>query len=484
VPRSNFKLPRGAVWRTLRFRLAAWNAAVVIITALVTLIGLRQGVRWALVHELDQVLIDDVHEIALAIRSTAADEATVLKEGLTRMAEGHERRGWYVELLGDDEAPVWSSPDAPTETAALTSNRDLSPASLGGYRIVRQRVSPAVEGINFIQVGATLDHIREDMARIDRWVLLAAGAVLLAAPLCGYWLASRAARTIGDIITTASKLRPIRLGERLTIRGSGDELDLLAQTINGLLDRIAAYVDTKRDFLANAAHELRTPLAAIRSSVEVALNGSRSPEEYEDLMVDVIDECSALETLVNQLLLLSETEADLTTARMEPVDLSKLASKSVDMFTGVADARGIDLRIGRVESAMIQGNAAHLRQVLNNLIDNAVKYTPAGGRVVVDVTVDDAENQLELRVSDTGQGLTPAEQKLIFERFYRAESSRRRSPGVGGTGLGLSICQSVVHNHGGEIVCRSDPGEGTTFVVRFPLAHDATITQTIAGPAS
>ncbi|MBA3483503.1 MAG: HAMP domain-containing protein [Pirellulales bacterium] len=92
--------------------------------------------------------------------------------------------------------------------------------------------------------------------------LLAAGAVLLAAPLCGYWLASRAARTIGDIITTASKLRPIRLGERLTIRGSGDELDLLAQTINGLLDRIAAYVDTKRDFLANAAHELRTPLAA------------------------------------------------------------------------------------------------------------------------------------------------------------------------------------------------------------------------------
>ncbi len=172
MPRSNFKLPRGAVWRTLRFRLAAWNAAVVIITALVTLIGLRQGVRWALVHELDQVLIDDVHEIALAIRSTAAGDATVLKEGLTRMAEGHERRGWYVELLGEDEAPVWFSPDAPTETPARTSSCDLSPASLGGYRIVRQRVSPAVEDIQFIQVGATLDHIREDMARIDRGVPL------------------------------------------------------------------------------------------------------------------------------------------------------------------------------------------------------------------------------------------------------------------------------------------------------------------------
>jgi signal transduction histidine kinase len=483
VPRSNFKLPRGAVWRTLRFRLAAWNAAVVIITALVTLIGLRQGVRWALVHELDQVLIDDVHEIALAIRSTAAGEAPVLKEGLTRMAEGHERRGWYVTLLADDTTPIWSSPDAPSETPELTTSRDLSPVSFAGYRIVRQRVSPEIEGVEFILVGATLDHIREDMARIDRWVLLAAGAVLLTAPLCGYWLASRAARTIGDIITTASKLRPIRLGERLTIRGSGDELDLLAQTINGLLDRIAAYVDTKRDFLANAAHELRTPLAAIRSSVEVALNGSRSPEEYEDLMVDVIDECSALEMLVNQLLLLSETEADLPTARMEPVDLSKLASKSVDMFTGVADARGVKLRAGSLAPATVLGNPAHLRQVLNNLIDNAVKYTPSGGRVVVDIAVDNEQGQVELRVSDTGPGISPVEQQHIFERFYRAESSRYRSSGVGGTGLGLSICQSVVHNHGGEISFVSELGQGTTFTVMLPLAAKAPAVQTVATSA-
>ncbi|MBA3483504.1 MAG: HAMP domain-containing histidine kinase [Pirellulales bacterium] len=201
-------------------------------------------------------------------------------------------------------------------------------------------------------------------------------------------------------------------------------------------------------------------------------------------MVDVIDECSALETLVNQLLLLSEAEAHLPAARMEPVDLSRLASKSVDMFTGVADARGITLRTGRLEPASIMGNAAHLRQVLNNLIDNAVKYTPAGGRVVVDLTVEEAESQAVLRVSDTGQGLTPAEQKLIFERFYRAESSRYRSPGVGCTGLGLSICQSVVQNHGGEIVCRSEAGEGTTFVVTFPLANDAAIAPVTAAPAS
>ncbi|NLG55069.1 MAG: HAMP domain-containing histidine kinase, partial [Rhodococcus sp.] len=402
---------RGAVWRTLRFRLAAWNAAVVIVTALVTLIGLRQGVRWALVHELDQVLVDDVHEIELAIRSVTTAGRPALREGLTRMAEGHERRGWYVALFGEDGESIWFSPDAPARAPTLPLERNQSPISFDGFRVVRQPLSPPVDGVGMIQVGATLEHIRADMARIDQWVLLAAGAVLLTAPLCGYWLASRAARTIGDIITTAATLRPIRLGEHLAIRGSGDELDMLALTINGLLDRIAVYVDSKRDFLANAAHELRTPLAAIRSSVEVALNGERSPEEYEDLMVDVIEECGALEALVNQLLLLAETEADLPTARMEPVDLSVLASKSVDMFTGVADARGIELITGRLEPAIILGNAAHLRQVLNNLIDNAVKYTHQGGRVTTDVTVDAAQQQVELRVNDTGQGLTPTEQQ-------------------------------------------------------------------------
>src|SRR5690606_3103371 len=123
---------------------------------------------------------------------------------------------------------------------------------------------------------------------------------------------SRAARTLGDIIHTASRLRPNHLSERLPIRGTGDELDQLAFTVNGLLDRIAAYLEQKRDFLADAAHELRTPLAAIRSSVEVALNSDRTREEYEDLLVDLIAESSSLETLVNQLLLISESEAELT----------------------------------------------------------------------------------------------------------------------------------------------------------------------------
>ncbi|BBO35813.1 sulfatase-like hydrolase/transferase [Lacipirellula parvula] len=463
---------QGPTWRTLRFRLAVWNAIVVIITALVTLIGLRQGVRWALVHELDQVLIDDAHEIVLSINSVHHGNLESLKTDLERMAQSHEHRGWYVKLVDDRGDQLWATQDARPRLPRPNIDEDATPVTFEGYRIVQMRAPHAIDGVAGIRVGATLDRINEDMARIDRWVLLAAAAVLLAAPIGGYWLASRAVHTLGEIITTAARLRPNHLEERLIIRGSGDELDQLAETINSLLDRIAAYLNVKRDFLANAAHELRTPLAAIRSSVEVALNGARSPEEYEDLMVDVIEECGALEALVNQLLLLSETEAELPVAQFQRVDLNDLTFKAVDMFSGVAEARGVKLRVGRVDYALVEGNRNHLRQVLNNLLDNAVKYTPAGGEVTVEAIVDGTS--VRLSIADTGTGISNEEQQHIFQRFFRAESARTRSPGVGGTGLGLSICQSVVHNHGGEIAFNSVIDRGTTFTVTLPLADSAT----------
>lgn len=470
MPLTKREQPSASIWRTLRFRLAVWNAGAVILTALVTLVGLRQGVSWALIHELDQVLLDDARDVRAMIEATPADQEKQLQLNLNRMASSHEHQGWYVKLLNGDGAERWATEHARPKLPRPNITKDRTPTTFEGYRIVQSEVDAKFPDVKLIRVGATLSQINEDMARIDRWVLLAAGAVLLTAPLCGYWLASRAAETIGQIITTASRLRPSHLDERLSIRGTGDELDLLAETINSLLDRIAAYINVKRDFLANAAHELRTPLAAIRSSVEVALNAERSSAEYEDLMVDVIEECGALETLVNQLLLLSETEAELPAAKFERVDLHDLVMKGVDMFSGVAEARGVKLRAGRVDAAAVTGHRVHLRQVLNNLLDNAVKYTPSGGEVTVEVIVD--EPFVRLKVIDTGAGMTAEEQQHIFQRFFRAESARTRSPGVGGTGLGLSICQSVVHNHGGEILCKSFIDRGTTFTVTLPLAEE------------
>lgn len=462
-----------SLWRTLRFRLAVWNAAVVVITALVTLTVLRQGVRWALIHELDQELIDDARG-TLGITSTPGADAQLLKEELNRWARGHERHGWYVKLLGARGEVIWQSDEAQSENPTRATADELAPFSLGNHRVVQIPSEGSVASVRAIRVGATLDRIAEDVGRIDRAVLMAAGAVMIIAPLCGYFLAARAARTVGDITETAKRLRPSHLDERLPIRGTGDELDQLANTINSLLDRIAAYFDTKRDFLANAAHELRSPLAAIRSSVEVALSGgNRSAEEYEELSIDVINECAALETLVNQLLLLSEVEADLPEIKFEPVDLRTLVEKSVDMFTGVADSRNVLLRVGRLDRGLVHGNGAHLRQVVNNLLDNAIKYTPPGGEVTVNLLTDGVSQQAHISVKDTGQGIAPEDQRQIFDRFYRTAAARSRGASVGGAGLGLSICRSVVQNHGGQITCSSERNLGATFEVTLPLTLTA-----------
>lgn len=458
--------------RTLRFRLAAWNAAIIILTAIVTLVGLRQGVRHALLRELDQVLGDDLREVISTVYDAPQGELQSIGEYLLRMAESHERHGWYVKLFDSTGRPVWASPEAQPDEPQLAITAGRSPESFEGYRVLDDALDQPFAGVHYVRVGATLQFIHDDLARIDRLVVLAAGAVLITAPPCGYWLAARATRPVGEIIRLANRLRPSHLDERLTVRGTGDELDQLAQTINKLLDRIATYLDTKRDFLANAAHELRTPLAAIRSSVEVAMDANCSTADYEELLVDVIDECASLETLVNQLLLLVETEAELPATKFEAVALDELTEKAIDMFTGVAEVRGIGLTTGPLESVHVLGNRDHLRQLINNLIDNAVKYTPPNGDISISLKNDADIPEARLEVVNSGPGITEGEQRLIFQRFYRAESSRTCGSRASGTGLGLSICQSIVHNHGGSIECSSDPSRGTVFTVHLPLWTD------------
>jgi signal transduction histidine kinase len=297
--------------------------------------------------------------------------------------------------------------------------------------------------------------------------------VFIIAPLVGYWLALRVTRPLSLIISTTSQLRPDRMHERLPIRNTGDELDQLSQTVNGLLDRIANYLAQKRDFLANSAHELRTPLAAIRSTIEMALGEGRSRQEFEELLAEAIDSCSSLEFLVNQLLLLAETEANGPRARRDRVNLSEIVDKAVDMFQGVAEAKQIRLQANFGPGiAYVEGNRHHLRQVLNNLLDNAVKFNQVGGTISVELATDDRTPQAILRVRDTGIGIAAEDLPHIFERFYRCDKSRTRAADAQGNGLGLSICRAVVQAHDGQIFVDSDPGKGTTVTVSLPLARD------------
>jgi len=457
--------------QSLRTRLAVWNAAVVILTAVTTLVILRQGVTWALYREIDEILGEDIVEIGLMLSEIPKSQFSELTHELERKAIGHQHHGWFVELIGQDRKPLWSSPRV---NQAARSVRDPEAHSSGELRTLPPRPAPPnPHGVKAIVVGTQVTLLQRDLSRIDELVVLTATMIFAIAPLFAYWLAGRATHAVGEITRTASRLRPDRLDERLPLRGTGDELDQLAQTINGLLGRIAVFLEHKRDVLANAAHELRTPLAAIRSTVEVALNEQRSPQEYHEILEDIIDQSGSLQTLLNQLLLLSEAETELLKTQVEIVAFDRIVSRAVAMFQGVAEVRDIELIASSQVPCLLAGNKVHLQQLANNLIDNALKYTAAGGKVEVALNVDHVRKMAEFRVKDTGVGIAPDDIPRVFDRFFRVDRSRSRRDAPEGTGLGLSICKAVVEAHGGTIVCHSRLGAGTEFVVQLRLADDS-----------
>ncbi len=457
-----------ALTRTLRFQLMVWNAAVVLVLVIIALLGLREGFRLTLIHELDQLLAEDLSEVKLAIAAFGFPGSEDLFEEMDRKARGHVQHGWFVQLVDEASQRQWASINAPTDLP-VPHVAELAPVTFHGVRILqRQHRRPDGSAIR-IRVGTSTVYITRDLARLDRIILGALAGVLLVAPLGGYWLAGRITQPLANIIHTTERLRPAKFEERLPIHHSSDELNRLSQAFNRLLDRIARYLEQQQDFLANAAHELRTPLAAIQSTAEVALHHERSVAEYQELLTEIIDENSSLELLVNQLLLLAETEADRLKIHGERVELDALVAQACDMFRGVAEHREIRILVRELPSIAVEGNRHHLRQVVNNLLDNAIKFTPAGGTIRVALTCDDGERVARLHVHDTGMGIAAEDLPHVFERFYRGDRSRRRDVPTRGTGLGLSICQAVVAAHGGTITVESVMGQGTQFVVTLPV---------------
>ncbi len=451
--------------RTLSFRLAAWNAFVVLLTAVGILAMIREGVRYTLLNEMDEILLDDVEEIRLTL--SEQHDFAVVDDYLQRKAEGHERHGWFVELSSPQTRNSWTTLKT---TDAGPGNRQIPfdiPTSIDDYRVVRKRIGNSPQ-FQEILLGARLSFLKQAMSHIDSLVLMAFAATIILAPIIGYSLARRAAQTMGGMIRTAARLRPDHLAERLPVAGTGDELDDLAVTVNHLLDRIAEYVQLKRDFLANAAHELRTPLAAVRSSVEVALSGRPTADDYQELLADIMEQCTSLEMLVNQLLLLSETETSDLIGHARVCQFDQSVKRAIDMFAGVAEAGDVTLDLKRLDEIEVAGDRQHWRQVVTNLVDNAIKYTPAGGNVAVSLIHDSSLRTATFMVGDSGIGIPPQDLPRIFDRFFRADRARTHDPKRGGSGLGLAICKAIVEAHGGTIECQSVPNVGTTMTVIVP----------------
>ncbi|MFM8891784.1 MAG: histidine kinase dimerization/phospho-acceptor domain-containing protein, partial [Planctomycetia bacterium] len=291
-------------WATLRVRLTVWNTAVVLLAILASLLAVRFALRRSLVSEADVVLRGEVNEVAIALRDLYPDLDALVAE-LRRKAIGHEERGWFTQLLQDDGTTIWMSEQCPGEVARWPVDRAKveNLVELGGYRFARRRITDPADAPFHVRIGMETSYFDDNVAAVMRLLLPLAAGLALLTPMVGYWLAVRATRPISDILRTAEQLRPTRLGDRLAVYGTRDELDRLSLTINRLLDEVALHVDRQERFVADAAHELRGPLAAMRSSLEVALSHDRTSDAYRETLFDVLEETRQLSKLANDLLL-------------------------------------------------------------------------------------------------------------------------------------------------------------------------------------
>jgi signal transduction histidine kinase len=325
------------------------------------------------------------------------------------------------------------------------------------------------------QEGQTLGVVQLSIPTVQMWAAIrqswlsllgTALAVVLATVLVSLWLAGDILKPVTALRQAAVRLAAGNLEQRIPISG-GDELGQLSQAFNLMATRLQHIIEQQRDFVANASHELRTPLTTIKLRVEALLGGARhDPAIADRFLSEIEDEISRLSYLIDGLLTLSQVETGPDTLKMEKVDLPFLLGEAVAAFWPHADAAGVTLILNDVSHIpAVKASAPQIRQVIDNLLDNALKYSSRGGVVTVSCRL--ANEQVVVSVTDAGQGISAADLPHVFERFFRADKARSRSEGATGTGLGLSIVRSVIGAHHGEVSIDSQEGKGTT--VRFTL---------------
>jgi heavy metal sensor kinase len=337
----------------------------------------------------------------------------------------------------------------------------------GRFRISNSVIAPASGGRYLLQVGASLDPMDVALKRYLDLLLFRALPSLFITLFAAWWMVRRA---LAPLTTLAAEARNVNIGtldRRLHTRGTGDQLDDVASAFNETLASLENAVGEMRQFSSALAHELRTPLAALRGEMELALLRPRSESEWRTTAASQIDDIDKLTRMVNQLLTLARAESGEIPLAHDPVDVGALATTVAEQLEPVAQAKDLTLHCIVYQSVTVTGDSGWLERLLLNLLDNAIKYTPSGGQIRVGVSREAGHARID--VSDTGSGISADAVPHIFERFYRVDPAR--SSTVEGTGLGLSLAKWIVERHHGRIDVHSEPGKGSTFTIWLPVTH-------------
>ncbi len=471
----------------IRTRLTIWYTAVLALILLIFGIGVYIYVTWQMVQQVDSRLSQAANTaLPLALSQRPEVEERAGQKVLTLPGlDALRASATYVQLIGPSGQVIGISPNitdpfltnhldpaAFREAAHMPANQranlftEAQHRGLPPIRVFTQAlVARNGEVVGYLQVATSLESVKAAQNSLLIALLSLGGVGILFSAVIGVLLARRALRPVDELTKTAMAIyRAENLDQRVAVPKTNDEVSRLSQAFNEMLDRLAKLFHAQQRLIADVSHEMRTPLTVIRGNVDLLRAMGCADEESLDALTR---ESDRMTRLVGDLLLLSQADAGVLPMHIHNVSLNQVVA-DVARSGQVLSAGRVNVSAHVEPNLIIQADADRLKQVLLNLVDNAIKHTPDGGQVRIEA-VRSYNNYVRLSVSDTGVGIPEKDLPHVFERFYRVDKSRSRANG--GSGLGLSIAHSIVQAHNGRIVVSSKPGAGTTFDVYLPMQH-------------
>ncbi|HEY4902265.1 MAG TPA: ATP-binding protein [Candidatus Sulfotelmatobacter sp.] len=457
---------------SIGLRLALWYLAIFAVAQIIFGGGMWFLLRHNLYDIADDALENQVEDLKNFLQTQQKNASVATLQA--QVAENYtlEHSGDYLQVETSDHQPIYRSaflqahplsalePKLAGQLSFTDRALDAKPLRFATARI-------EVNGrVYLIASGILIDDVVDTLSLFRIYLLMFAPLILLAAAGAGYWLSHRALAPVDAIVQTAREVSGTNLSSRLQKLDSGDELQRLSDTLNEMLDRLESAFLRITQFTADASHELRTPISLIRTEAELALRHSRREEEYKESLRHILLEAERTTSLIEELLALARADSGREALKMRALDLGETLRGTVESWQQIATIRNLQFsaRID-AEEVLVLGDCEALRRVVDVLLDNAFKYTPAPG--MVDLSLKRTEERAVITIRDSGMGIPPEEQSRIFERFYRVDKARSRE--LGGSGLGLSIAQWIVLQHQGLIRVESVQGNGSTFCVELPL---------------
>jgi signal transduction histidine kinase len=497
---------------SLRARATTWYVGLLAVALVVFSIGIYFGIRTYLKMSLQRGLSSTSHTIAndFLTKLPTKGEAWVLGE--VRESYESSPSDHYIRLSVDDKALYQTGdmrdPSIRIDDIALPQQSGASVAH-GRFQIGdlalpllstdgafhRQTVQgrgvliyslpfQAADGrLIEVETGTSLFSMQETMLSLTKILIFATVVILILAAFGGYFLMKQPLRPLVVLTDKAANIGRKELGERLPVIPTGDELERLTHSLNGMIDRLEEALNHNHRFSADASHELRTPLTIMRGELEEMLRIEDLPPQAIGNLVSTLDEIDRMSRIVNSLMVITRLDAGSERMELEVFDLSTLVRTTMEHMRLMADEKDLPLTCLCDQDVYIHASSMRIKQVLVNLIDNAIKYSKpseetaespkaASARGGVDVTVFASESSAFLKVTDQGIGIAQEVLPHVFERFYRADFARSR--GAGGVGLGLAIVKAIVVAHNGSVSITSTPGQGSTVLVELPLFKSST----------